>query len=58
FVRPQIDYGICILNFINTHFTVLRRIQDDCLRLIVDGFGNSSVEALCIVVNLSCKVYH
>ncbi|KAI9329106.1 hypothetical protein BD770DRAFT_477956 [Pilaira anomala] len=52
YIRPQIEYGLCITNLINANFPALERIQDDCLRLIVGGYKNSSVKALRVMVNL------
>jgi hypothetical protein len=56
FVRPQIEYGLCITNLITTNFAALERIQDDCLRLIIGGYVNSSVKALRVMVNVPSMV--
>jgi hypothetical protein len=52
YIRPIIEYGLCVTNFINTNFPALERLQDDCLRLIVGGFKTSSVKALRVMVNI------
>ncbi|CEP12433.1 hypothetical protein [Parasitella parasitica] len=56
FVRPQIEYGLCITNINATNKPALERIQDDCLRLIVGGFRNSSVKSLRVMANLPSMV--
>ncbi|KAG2191308.1 hypothetical protein INT47_006901 [Mucor saturninus] len=42
FIRPKIEYGLSITNFKTTNFAALERLQDDCLRMIVGSFTNSS----------------
>ncbi|KAG2190904.1 hypothetical protein INT47_004828, partial [Mucor saturninus] len=56
FIRPKIEYGLCISNFKTTNFAALERLQDDCLRMIVGGFTNSSVKSLRVMVNLPSMV--
>ena len=56
FVRPQIEYGICATNFVQNQHAAFERLQDDCLRLIVGGFKNSSVKALRVMLNLPSMV--
>ncbi|KAG2190643.1 hypothetical protein INT47_004826 [Mucor saturninus] len=56
FIRPKIEYGLSITNFKATNFAALERLQDDCLRMIIGGFTNSSVKSLRIMVNLPSMV--
>lgn len=56
FIRPKIEYGLCITNINTTNYAALERLQDDCLRMIVGGYSNSSVKSLRIMVNLPSMV--
>ncbi|KAI9483900.1 MAG: hypothetical protein EXX96DRAFT_606832 [Benjaminiella poitrasii] len=56
FIRLQIEYGLCITSLKATNHAALERIQDDCLRLIVGGFKNSSMKALRVIVNLPSMI--
>ncbi|KAG2191937.1 hypothetical protein INT47_012020 [Mucor saturninus] len=56
FIRPKIEYGLSITSFKTTNFAALERLQDDCLRMIVGGFTNSSVKSLRVMVNLPSMV--
>lgn len=56
FIRPKIEYGLCISNFKKINHPALERLQDDCLRMIVGGFSNSSMKSLRVTVNLPSMV--
>ena len=56
FIRPQIEYGLCITNINTTNMPALERMQDNCLRLIVGGHSTSSVKALRVMLNLPTMV--
>jgi len=52
FIRPKIEYSLCIQNFSLKQLTRLERVQDDCLRLVINGHRNCSMKAFKVMLNI------
>lgn len=52
FIRPKIEYSLCIQNLNHKQLNRLERVQDNCLRLVINGHRNCSMKALKVMLNI------
>ncbi|KAF1800729.1 hypothetical protein FB192DRAFT_1473136, partial [Mucor lusitanicus] len=52
FIRPKIEYPLCIQNFNQKQLTRLERAEDDCLRLVINGHRNCSIKTFKVMLSI------
>ena len=52
FIRPKFEYGLAISSMLKKDVTLLEKLQDRCLRLMVGGHPTSSTAALKLITDI------